>query len=89
MSDVLDLLQEDLVTSTITNYPLKDNLRSEESDLLNVDDQKSYDLVFMLPLFSQLLAPEQQVQTYKFTRSGLYFLFKHNEIKLWISLNRY
>lgn len=70
MSDVLDLLQEDLVTSTITNYPLKDNLRSEESDLLNVDDQKSYDLVFMLPLFSQLLAPEQQVQTYKFTRSG-------------------
>ncbi|XP_050508817.1 nucleolar pre-ribosomal-associated protein 1 [Diabrotica virgifera virgifera] len=69
-SDVLDILQEHLVHSTITNYPLKCPLRSEDSGMLDVDDTKSYDLTFLLPLFSQLLAPEQHIQTYKFTRSG-------------------
>ncbi|XP_057668916.1 uncharacterized protein LOC130901498 [Diorhabda carinulata] len=70
MSDVLDILQENLVISTITNYPLRQHLRSDENELLKLDDINSYDLLFLLPLFSQLLAPEQQVQTYKFTRSG-------------------
>ncbi|CAG9865333.1 unnamed protein product [Phyllotreta striolata] len=68
--DVLDILQEDLVCSTITRYPFSDRLRPDERDLLDVPEAKSYDLLFLLPLFSQLLAPEQQVLTYKFTRSG-------------------
>lgn len=37
----------------------------------NAQDLKiTYDLTFLLPLFDQLLAPENAVQTYRFTRSG-------------------
>ncbi|XP_066139562.1 uncharacterized protein [Euwallacea fornicatus] len=68
VSDVLGMLKEDLVNSTITNYPLTDSLQqgSEEKVL----DLKCYDLKFFLPLFSHILAPEQQVKTYVFIRSG-------------------
>ncbi|KAJ8915188.1 hypothetical protein NQ315_000441 [Exocentrus adspersus] len=60
MRDVLDTLEEDKVLSTIVSYPLNEEL----------GEKQSYDLNFFLPLFSHLLAPEQQVQTYTFTRSG-------------------
>lgn len=66
--DVLDILQEELVRSTIVNYPLKDALN--DNNKFTEDGKKCYDLTFMLPLFSQLLAPEQQIATYKFTRTG-------------------
>ncbi|KAJ8959184.1 hypothetical protein NQ318_022445 [Aromia moschata] len=70
MGDILDILEDHYVTSTITNYPVKENLHLTDSDISQTVDTKSYDLKFLLPLFSQLLAPEQQVQTYRFTRSG-------------------
>lgn len=68
-SDILDILQEDIVRSTIVNYPLDDTL--EQKDYSKEDIPRYYDLTFMLPLFSQLLAPEQQIATYKFSRSGI------------------
>lgn len=67
-SDILDILQEDIVSSTIVNYPLNDSLGYKAD--LKQDIPKCYDLTFMLPLFSQLLAPEQQIATYKFSRTG-------------------
>ncbi|XP_023012983.2 nucleolar pre-ribosomal-associated protein 1 [Leptinotarsa decemlineata] len=70
MGDVLDILQEDYVLSTLVNYPLKEHLITDDTNVSNQTTNKCYDLMFLLPLFSQLLAPEQQVQTYKFTRSG-------------------
>ncbi|KAG5865412.1 hypothetical protein JTB14_037773 [Gonioctena quinquepunctata] len=70
MGDVLDILNEDYVRSTIVNYPRKEHLLGGDSQMSKETEAKSYDLMFLLPLFSQLLAPEQQVQTYKFTRSG-------------------
>ncbi|XP_060522167.1 uncharacterized protein LOC132699461 [Cylas formicarius] len=68
-SDVLDSLKDGLVVSTIINFPFEDHLHPEN----NADDDvdiKCYDLKFMLPLFSHILAAEQQVKTYKFTRCG-------------------
>lgn len=70
MRDVLDTLQEECVLSTIFNYPLKDSLELSDEEIANIKDINSYDVKFFMPLFSQLLAPEQQVQTYAFTRSG-------------------
>ncbi|KAJ8946552.1 hypothetical protein NQ314_008866 [Rhamnusium bicolor] len=68
--DVLDILQDDYIRSTIVNYPVKESLNLSDAEILGTKDEKCYDIKFMLPLFSQLLASEQQVQTYKFTRSG-------------------
>ncbi|XP_066251701.1 nucleolar pre-ribosomal-associated protein 1 [Euwallacea similis] len=68
ISDVLGMLKEDLVNSTITNFPLTDSLRQSSEE--KVVDLKCYDLKFFLPLFSHILAPEQQVKTYIFIRSG-------------------
>lgn len=65
---ILDILQEDIVRSTIVSYPLNNTLTNK--DEFRQDIKKCYDLSFMLPLFSQLLAPEQQIATYKFTRTG-------------------
>ncbi|XP_018569378.1 nucleolar pre-ribosomal-associated protein 1 [Anoplophora glabripennis] len=70
MRDVLDILQEEYVVSSIYNYPLKENLLLTDDETLEIKKVKSYDVKFLLPLFSHLLAPEQQVQTYTFTRSG-------------------
>ncbi|KAJ8983574.1 hypothetical protein NQ317_006619, partial [Molorchus minor] len=70
MGDVLDILQDEFVLLTIKNYPLKEKLQLADSEVFEIAEEKCYDLKFLLPLFSQLLAPEQQVQTYKFTRSG-------------------
>ncbi|VEN58341.1 unnamed protein product [Callosobruchus maculatus] len=70
MSDVLDILQEHVVRSTIIKYPFKDNLDINMEDNVDQKDEDCYDLKFLLLIFSQLLAPEQQVQTYKFSRSG-------------------
>ncbi|CAH1129288.1 unnamed protein product [Ceutorhynchus assimilis] len=66
ISDVLGILKEDLVNCTITNYPLNNGLH----DLQLTEDLRCYDLKFLLPLFSHILAPEQQVKTYVFTRCG-------------------
>ncbi|KAJ8964981.1 hypothetical protein NQ317_006387 [Molorchus minor] len=59
MGDVLDILQDEFVLLTIKNYPLKEKLQLAESEVFEIAEEKV-----------QLLAPEQQVQTYKFTRSG-------------------
>ncbi|KAH1015968.1 hypothetical protein HUJ04_007267, partial [Dendroctonus ponderosae] len=67
-SDVLEILREDLVNSTITTYPLEDCLRHNVQELSK--EFNCYDLKFFLPLFSHILAPEQQIRTYVFIRSG-------------------
>lgn len=67
MGNIVDILQERWISNTIKEYPL-------EAPLEPSDTGKAmpyiYDLTFMLPLFSYLLAPENSVQTYKFSRSG-------------------
>ncbi|XP_030758661.1 uncharacterized protein LOC115884273 [Sitophilus oryzae] len=67
INNVLSVLKEELVNNTITNYSLNDNLHDDDTE---VTDSRCYDLKFILPLFSHILAPEQQVKTYVFTRSG-------------------
>ncbi|XP_076259984.1 nucleolar pre-ribosomal-associated protein 1 isoform X2 [Rhynchophorus ferrugineus] len=67
MSQILGNLKYELVNNTITNYPFKESLQQDE---VNIIDSKCYDLKFLLPLFSHILAPEQQVKTYLFTRTG-------------------
>ncbi|KAL1497606.1 hypothetical protein ABEB36_008536 [Hypothenemus hampei] len=68
ISDLLGILKEDLLNSTIVSFPLTDHLRGQEDAALN--DLNCYDIKFFLPLFSHILAPEQQVKTYVFIRSG-------------------
>ncbi|KAK9877018.1 hypothetical protein WA026_016044 [Henosepilachna vigintioctopunctata] len=66
MGDVLNILREDIVLSTIKNY----NLYHSKNCLETLKQHEIYDLEFFLPLFDHLLAPENVVQTYHFTRSG-------------------
>ncbi|RZC40078.1 nucleolar pre-ribosomal-associated protein 1, partial [Asbolus verrucosus] len=54
MGDVLNSLHQPTIVATITNPSSPD----------------SYDLEYFLPLFSHLLAPENPVHTYRFTKSG-------------------
>lgn len=70
--DVLNILQQNFVYNTIKHYPLHLSLNSSELHLKCATKQLKhvYDLSFLLPLFAQLLAPENAVQTYRFTKSG-------------------
>lgn len=55
---------------TIKNQPLRLSLNSSETDVQAENPHTTYDMSFILPLLDQLLAPENAVQTYRFTRSG-------------------
>lgn len=66
VKDVLNLLEENMVLSTIKNYHLFRNGNSLEP----LDANTIYDLEFFLPLFVHILSPENVVQTYQFVRSG-------------------
>ncbi|XP_044755564.1 uncharacterized protein LOC123314371 isoform X2 [Coccinella septempunctata] len=66
IKDVLNILQEHMVLSTIKNYHLYKNGKNSEE----LDANTIYDLEFLLPLFIHLLSPENVVQTYQFARSG-------------------
>ncbi|XP_050298339.1 uncharacterized protein LOC126737471 isoform X2 [Anthonomus grandis grandis] len=68
ISDVLGILKEHLIHSTILNHPLTEDLQPNKDE--TSQDLECYDLKFFLPLFSHILAPEQQVKTYVFIRSG-------------------
>ncbi|CAH0564314.1 unnamed protein product [Brassicogethes aeneus] len=78
MGDILDILQEQIIQNTIKTFPqdcpLQKNILEEHrvdfNEESNANGESCYDMSFLLPVFSQLLAPENQVQTYKFTRSG-------------------
>lgn len=70
VGDVLDLIQEKWVLETIKHYPLDQKLRASETDFKTTTTHTVYDLAFFLPLFGHLLAPENQVPTYKFSRGG-------------------
>ncbi|KAL3268218.1 hypothetical protein HHI36_007342 [Cryptolaemus montrouzieri] len=66
MRDVLNILQENIVLSTIKYYHLYHSVNRPN----NLKENLIYELEFLLPLFSHLLAPENVVQTYHFTKSG-------------------
>ncbi|XP_075213627.1 nucleolar pre-ribosomal-associated protein 1 [Lycorma delicatula] len=69
MSQVLDLLNKDVVDLTISKFPLKRSLKA--SDFIDVEDgEKIYDPAFLLPLFSHLLAPGADVQHRSMVNSG-------------------
>lgn len=72
IGDVLNILQDYFVTNTIKNHSLSLDLHSSDIEITsdNTLAQTTYDLTFLLPLFDQLLAPENAVQTYRFTKSG-------------------
>lgn len=69
---VLDILEMQRVLSTINKHPL--DLRLDSTDVVSSirigDANNIYDLTFLIPLFALLLAPENAVQTYRFTKSG-------------------
>ncbi|KAI4457012.1 nucleolar preribosomal-associated protein 1 [Holotrichia oblita] len=69
---VLDILELHLVLNTINKYPLNLSLNttSMESCATIDDSDNIYDLTFLIPLFTLLLAPENAVQTYRFTKNG-------------------
>lgn len=72
IGDVLNILQDHFVTNTIKHHSLSLDLQTLDTE---IDSDKAlarttYDLTFLLPLFDQLLAPENAVQTYRFTKSG-------------------
>lgn len=67
MSDVLDILQESWVLSTVKNYPLE---TSSEVQCAQKNFGNVYNFEFLLPLFASLLAPENSVQAFRFIRSG-------------------
>lgn len=69
MGDILDILREDLVFNTIKNFSLDTSL-TVEKPADGCDPGDVYDLRFFLPLFSSLLAPENEAATYRFVLSG-------------------
>lgn len=64
--DVLNILQENMVLSTIKYY----HLYKTGKNMDNIDPSTIYDLEFLLPLFIHLLAPENVVLTYHFAGCG-------------------
>nr|XP_022918472.1 uncharacterized protein LOC111427518 [Onthophagus taurus] len=62
ISTILDLLEIEIVLNTI---------KYNETPSNNLSPRKTiYDLNFFLPLFSNLLLPENPIQLYRFTKSG-------------------
>ncbi|GJQ80007.1 hypothetical protein Trydic_g9480 [Trypoxylus dichotomus] len=71
IGSVLDLLEDHLVLNTIKKYPVNISLNSTSCEFPLIDDTANiYDLTFLIPLFTLLLAPENAVQTYRFTKNG-------------------
>lgn len=72
IGDVLNILQDHFVTNTIKHHSLSLDLHSSDIEISSDKTlgHTTYDLTFLLPLFDQLLAPENAVQTYRFTKSG-------------------
>lgn len=68
MGDILDILKKDFIFNTIINYPLESDLIATKE--VTVQNENVYDLAFFLPLFSSLLAPENEAATLKFVKSG-------------------
>lgn len=68
MSNIIDNLQESTIHNTAKAYPLNAPLDPDAE--INVDLTQVYDHSFILPLFSSLLAPENNVQIYRFCRTG-------------------
>ncbi|KAF2902622.1 hypothetical protein ILUMI_03556, partial [Ignelater luminosus] len=69
MGDILDILKKDFIFNTIINYPLESGLTATK-EMSVLQKQNVYDLAFFLPLFSSLLAPENEAATLKFVKSG-------------------
>ncbi|KAK7601079.1 hypothetical protein V9T40_008520 [Parthenolecanium corni] len=67
-NQVLDLLDMNIVKNTLRYGPLDRALHPGKK--MYVTDVDVYDLSFMLPLMSHLLASESRVSVQKFTRSG-------------------
>ncbi|XP_065204826.1 uncharacterized protein LOC135834787 [Planococcus citri] len=65
---VLELLDGELIKNTIRYFPLDRSLKPEDSYVAY--DHKMYDISFMLPVMSHLLAPESRISVQKFTRTG-------------------
>lgn len=72
MADTLQFLDEPTVMSTIKHFPNNTDFHSHTfADNLSEGIRKcTYNLQFLLPLFTSMLAPENNVPTYMFSRSG-------------------
>ncbi|XP_014232040.1 uncharacterized protein LOC106655945 [Trichogramma pretiosum] len=71
-SEVFDLLQSDIVSNTIKNFPVH---RNSLTEVIEIDSgEKMYDPQFYLPLFQQLLEPHNVVPCHKVIHSGAFAL---------------
>ncbi|XP_063243616.1 uncharacterized protein LOC134542936 [Bacillus rossius redtenbacheri] len=68
VAQVLELLSEDKVTSTLQRFPLDRPLHVEGQP--HADQPRVYDPAFFLPLLSHLLSPENEVRVSKVHGSG-------------------